>query len=357
MTLLTIHWCYTVPQAEKRMIESLIEIGLFIAKVFVVVFAFSLILGMLVRQKRSNHQGVGQVNIQDLNGYYEKMKRQLLQATGNKKKLQDYQKKNKKMTKAKAKKQLPYLFVLNFKGDINAAGAHNLSHEVSAILNVASKKDRVLVKIESPGGVVQGYGYAASQLYRLRQAGIPLTVAVDKIAASGGYMMAVVSNQIIAAPFAIVGSIGVIGQLPNFNKLLKKSSIEFEQHTAGNFKRTLTMFGENTDDARQKFKQNLQDIHDLFKNHILEYRPQVPIKKVANGDYWFAKQCLSNHLVDEIKTSDEYILEHIDSHRVLALAYVSPKRSKYNELFKGVEDSAGKALEKTMTKALGPNFY
>src|SRR5699024_4687864 len=144
----------------------------------------------------------------------------------------------KKAAKAGHQHVKPRLFVLNFDGDVRATGVRDLREEISAVLQVARKEDEVLLRLESPGGVVNGYGLAASQLTRVRQHGIKLTIAVDKVAASGGYMMACVGDRIVAAPFAIVGSIGVVGQVPNFNRWLKERDVDFEMHTAGNYKRT-----------------------------------------------------------------------------------------------------------------------
>ena len=170
-------------------------------------------------------------------------------------------------------------------------------------------KDEVLVRLESGGGVVHGYGLGASQLNRLKEKQIPLTIAVDKVAASGGYMMACVADKIVAAPFAILGSIGVIAQIPNFNKVLKKHDVEFEQITAGEYKRTLTMFGENTDSGREKFKQDIEQVHHLFREHVLTARPSLNIEKVATGETWFGSDALELGLVDELKTSDDLLLE------------------------------------------------
>ncbi|MDF5637600.1 protease SohB, partial [Vibrio parahaemolyticus] len=184
-------------------------------------------------------------------------------------------------------KREPHLFVLDFNGSIDAKEVASLREEITAILAVAREGDEVLLRLESGGGMVHGYGLASSQLDRIKAAGLPLTISVDKVAASGGYMMACVADKIVSAPFAIVGSIGVIAQIPNFNKLLKKHDIEYEQLTAGEYKRTLTMFGENTDKARDKFKQELEETHVLFKDFIRERRPSLDLDKVATGEHWF----------------------------------------------------------------------
>jgi serine protease SohB len=188
-----------------------------------------------------------------------------------------------------------------------------LREEISAILPVAREADEVLVRLESGGGAVHGYGLAASQLVRLTDAGIRLTVAVDKVAASGGYMMACVADHIIAAPFAIIGSIGVVAQLPNFHRLLKKNDIDFEMHTAGEYKRTLTLFGENTDKAREKFQADIDDVHVMFKDFVSTSRPAVLIEEVSTGEYWFGQRALEKNLVDQLCTSDAFLLQRLES--------------------------------------------
>jgi serine protease SohB len=249
-----------------------------------------------------------------------------------KEELKEKEKKDKKLAKEKAKvdKKLAksgevnesakaHLFVLDFNGSIDAKEVSSLREEISAILSVATKQDEVFLRLESGGGMVHGYGLASSQLDRLRQQGIPLTASVDKVAASGGYMMACVANTIISAPFAILGSIGVIAQVPNFNKLLKKNDVEFEQFTAGEFKRTVTMFGENTEKGKQKFIEELEETHVLFKDFVSEHRPSLDIRKVATGEHWFGTTALSLGLVDTIQTSDDYLQAKAKSHKVVAL--------------------------------------
>ena len=224
-------------------------------------------------------------------------------------------------------KQKKRIYVLNFHGDIRASAVSALREEITAILTVADEDDEVFVRLESGGGVVHGYGLAASQLMRLREKNIHLTVAVDKVAASGGYMMACVGTHIIAAPFSIIGSIGVIAQIPNFNKVLKKHDIEYDQFTAGEFKRTVTMFGENTDEARAKFHEEIEDIHLLFKDFITTNRPNIDIVKVATGESWPGTRALENNLVDELKTSDDYLLENSKTTDIFEISYVAKKIS------------------------------
>ena len=215
------------------------------------------------------------------------------------------------------------VYVINFNGDIRASATENLRQEITAILSIANiEKDEVVVNLESPGGMVHGYGLAASQLARIREHQLPLTICVDKVAASGGYMMACLANNIIAAPFAVIGSIGVVAQLPNFHRLLDKWDIDYEVLTAGEYKRTLTMFGKNTDAGREKFIADLEDTHTLFKDFVTEYRPQLDIEKVATGEHWYGKQALGLGLVDKLMTSDEYLLNLSKTADVFAVRFV-----------------------------------
>jgi serine protease SohB len=212
-----------------------------------------------------------------------------------------------KENKSDNKNDKKNIFVLNFKGDIRASEVESLREEITSILTVAKTTDEVVLVLESSGGTVHGYGLAASQLKRIRDRGIPLTVAVDKVAASGGYMMACVANKIVAAPFAVIGSVGVLAQLPNFHRLMKKHDIDYEQLSAGEYKRTLTLFGENDDKDREKFQQEIEDTHELFKEFIKDNRGAVDIEKIATGEHWYGKRALDLQLVDELITSDDYL--------------------------------------------------
>lgn len=219
-------------------------------------------------------------------------------------------------------KKAQTLYVLEFDGDIQAEEVRSLREEVSALLQIAEKDDEVLLRLKSPGGAVNGYGLAASQLVRIRDKGLHLTVAVDEVAASGGYLMASVAHKIVAAPFAIVGSIGVVAEMPNFHKLLEKYNIDYEQFTAGEYKRTVSIFGENSEAAKEKFRAELNEIHHIFKDFVQQYRPQLEIEQIATGEYWLAVKALELGLVDELKTSDSYILEAMSEKNVYTIQYV-----------------------------------
>ncbi|HEX6995995.1 MAG TPA: protease SohB [Gammaproteobacteria bacterium] len=228
------------------------------------------------------------------------------------------------------------VFVLDFKGDLRASAAQSLRHEVSAVLAVATERDLVFVRLENSGGTVHDHGFAASQLVRIKKQGIPLYVAVDKVAASGGYLMACVADKIIAAPFAIIGSIGVLAQLPNFNRLLESKGVEFEQIAAGRYKRTLTMFGKNTDEGREKLKEELAEVHELFKRLIAEHRPQVDVEAVATGEHWYGAKALELKLIDEIASSDDWLLAAARDREVYKVTY-KRRRNWSERVLGGVE--------------------
>jgi serine protease SohB len=215
----------------------------------------------------------------------------------------------------------PRVFVLDFKGDIRASATASLREEVSTVIDVAEKGDQVLIRLENAGGAVHEHGLAASQLLRLRARGIPMTIAVDKVAASGGYLMACTADRIIAAPYAVIGSIGVLAQLPNFHRLLEEKGIDFEQITAGRYKRTLTLFGENTDEGREKLQQELADVHDLFKRQVSELRPALDLDQVATGEHWYGTRALELNLIDEVGTSDDFLLKAAETADVFLLNY------------------------------------
>ncbi len=307
------------------MIEFFFDYGLFLAKTITTVVAIAavvLIVFILPRKKHGHEKD--SIEIKKLNQKYDAMAMAINTNILVKHELKKYLKQEKEKHK-KEGHQEKRIYVLNFHGDIRASAVSSLREEITAILMVAREDDEVFIRLESGGGVVHGYGLAASQLMRIREKNIHLTVAVDKVAASGGYMMACVGTHIIAAPFAIIGSIGVIAQVPNFNRVLKKHDIEYDQFTAGEFKRTVTMFGENTDEARKKFHEEIEDIHLLFKDFIVQNRPNINITKVATGESWPGTRALENNLVDELKTSDDYLLENSKTADIYEINYIMKK--------------------------------
>jgi len=293
-------------------LEFITEYGLFLAKTATFVIAVMIIVGVLAGlggRVRKNTRG--ELEITHLNEIMDDMGNALHGAMLNPSEQKQLKKQKKKEAKAskKAPSEKKRVFLLDFKGDMKASAATNLREEITAVLSQANDKDEIVVRLESAGGMVHSYGLASSQLDRIKKKGIPLTVCVDKVAASGGYMMACVADKILAAPFSILGSIGVVAQLPNFNRLLKKHDVDVELHTAGEHKRTLTMFGENTDEGREKFVEDLEDTHELFKDFVSQHRDSVDINAIATGDIWLGTRAKELSLVDELMTSDEYIVE------------------------------------------------
>jgi len=315
------------------------EIAVFSLKALIIVLLILfLVVGLIVIISRGKSFHPHKITIKNLNEKYNEIKETLLHEIQSKKLFKKYIKEQKKAEKQQEKQvgQEKHVFVLHFHGDIKASAVTALREEVSAIVSVATPQDEVLVCIESGGGTVNGYGLAAAQLMRIRERNIPLTVSIDKIAASGGYMMACIANKIIAAPYAIVGSIGVIVQLPNFHRYLKDRHIDFEQHMAGDFKRTITIFGENTDAERKKLDKELEEIHALFKKLIVDHRPHIDIKKVATGEHWLAIQALDLQLVDKLQTSDDYMLAKSQTAKLFEIKFET-KKPFGNRFFAGAQ--------------------
>ncbi len=301
------------------MMEFLANYGLFALKTFTLVIAVLLLTAGIFAISRKPRP---KLEIIPLNKQYQKIKLRMQKEILGK---------SEKIKKEKARK--PSVFVIDFNGDIRASQTEQLREEVSAILAIAKPEDEIVVRVESPGGAVNGYGLAASQLHRIRQKGIKLTACIDKMAASGGYLMACVANKVIAAPFAILGSIGVVAQIPNFHRWLKKNDIDVELLTAGEYKRTLTLFGENTEKGRQKFQEDLEQIHATFKEYVLKNREELDIHKVATGEHWLAKDAMDLKLVDELKTSDEYLAEKMADYNLYQIK-VHGKQSFLDKLLK-----------------------
>ncbi|WP_306522491.1 protease SohB [Rheinheimera sp.] len=302
--------------------DFLLEYSMFFLKALTIVFAIGAVLLMAVMAAVKPKIRKGELTFDNLSEEHQALVDELHQGMLDKKAYKKWQKQQQPVDKT----QQHRLFVVDFHGSMDAHEVEALREEVTAVLAMATKEDEVLVRLESGGGVVHGYGLAASQLDRLRQQQIPLTVAVDKVAASGGYMMACIANKIIAAPFAIVGSIGVLAQIPNFHKLLKKNDVDFEMFTAGEYKRTVTVFGENTDKGRAKFQHELEETHLLFKDFVQKHRPVLDINAVATGEHWFAYQAFDLKLVDELKTSDDYLLQQMQQRQVFLVKYQLKKR-------------------------------
>jgi serine protease SohB len=324
-------------------LEFLYELGLFAAQTLLIVVAVGAIVLLIAGAAGQKGKGPdeGYIEVKSINDRFdaytaairdlsETPEASQLRAKHDKKSAKSKVKAEKARLKASAQastdtlnltSERPRTFVLDFEGDVMASQVDALREEISAILPNVQEGDEVLIRLESPGGVVHGYGLAASQLSRIKDAGVTLVVAVDKVAASGGYMMACVGDRILAAPFAILGSIGVVAQLPNFHRLLKKNDVDFEQFTAGEYKRTVTMFGENTDKGRRKFENELEETHGLFKQFVATNRPAVNVDQVATGEVWYGSQALNEGLIDAISTSDSYLQSQTEERDLFEVHY------------------------------------
>ncbi|WGL94280.1 protease SohB [Arsenophonus nasoniae] len=347
--------------------EFLSSYGLFVAKIVTVVIAIILISMVIFSFGLRKQNKKGDLKLIDLSEAYRERQREMQQVKMSDAEYKVWLKTYKKQRKIEEKKQKadakvgqttlkkPCLFVIDFKGSMNALEVNALREEITAILSIADNKDEVLLRLESPGGVVHGYGLAASQLNRLREKGLKLIVSVDKVAASGGYMMACVADHIVAAPFAIIGSIGVVAQVPNFHRLLKKRDIDVELHTAGEYKRTLTLLGENTEQGRKKFVQDLNETHQLFKDFVHQKRPALDINAVATGEHWYGVQAKEKGLIDEIDVSDDIIINQIEAREIIAVTYTPAKRF-VDRLMGSMIENADKLLIRWWQRGQKPLF-
>ena len=332
--------------------DFLSNYGLFLAKSLTVLIVLLIaVAGIVALSSKGRKEPKGHIDVELLNDTFDEMEQTIKSVVLSEAELKKEEKEQKKADKAKAKAEKAgtapadkkRVYVLDFDGDMKASAVGNLREEITAILTMATPADEVVLRLESPGGMVHTYGLAASQLARIRHKEIPLTIAVDAVAASGGYMMACVGNKILAAPFAVIGSIGVLAQLPNFHRLLKKNDIDYELFTAGEHKRTVTMFGENTDKGREKFTEELEDTHELFKSFISEHRPQVNVKEVATGEIWYGRRAIEHNLIDDLQTSDEYLLSLRDSCDLYEVSFAHKKT---------IQERLGLAAEAVMERTI-----
>jgi serine protease SohB len=305
--------------------EALLNYSLFLAKTVTLVAAIAILAGVLVNLSRRTREAEG-LKVTSLNSRLRQAADGLRHALLSKAERKRLVKQRKQEAKAAQGRRRKRIFVLDFRGDIRASATSSLREEVSAVLAVFEPGDEVLVRLENAGGLVHEHGLAASQLARLKERGVPLTIAVDKVAASGGYLMACVADRIIAAPFAVVGSIGVLAQVPNFHRMLEERGVTVEQVKAGRYKRTVSMFGEVTDEDRDKLREELEDIHALFQGMIAKHRPALDLKRVATGEYWYGTRALELGLVDEIGTSDDWLARLLDEADAWKVEWRGPRR-------------------------------
>ncbi|MEM8766536.1 MAG: protease SohB [Pseudomonadota bacterium] len=339
--------------------DYLFDYALFLAQAVTIVAAILIVLTAMASlgTRRQVHGSAGHLEVKKLNDRLLNLKDSLRQAVLPSAQFKKLHKQDAKAEKQSDKEKVKAaktggdeaarsrVFVLRFDGDIQASKVEQLRTEITAVLTLAEESDEVLICLESPGGAVHGYGLAASQLDRIRQHGVPLVVAVDKVAASGGYLMAAVADRILAAPFAVIGSIGVIAQIPNVHRLLKKHDVDVELLTAGKYKRTLTVLGENTDEGRQKFVEELEDVHALFQEYVGERRPSLDMAEVATGEVWYGDRALARHLVDELVTSDEYLARSCEDRDVFEVRWVEHKKP-IERLMAQAEVSLGRLVDR-----------
>lgn len=306
--------------------------------VFATIALTALVVSIIVRRRRP---GRPSLLVRPLNKQIEALGDALRSQLLQKKEWRRFRKRRKA---AKPAASRPNVFVLEFNGDLFATAVRNLREEITAIAAVAGKEDEVVVRLESAGGAVPHYGLAAAQLMRLRDRSIAVTVCIDCIAASGGYMMACVADRIVAAPFAIIGSIGVVAQVPNFHRLLEKHDVDFQEMTAGEFKRTVSIFGEITERGRKKFQEELEDTHVIFKEFVKANRPKLDLEQVATGEHWLARRGLELGLVDQLRTSDEYLVGRAAEANLYQVSFNRPRTLR--ERLGGL---LGAALERSLS--------
>jgi len=318
--------------------EYLIEFILFFAKTLTVIIALVIpivLISAIAARQRQHHKE--HIDVNHVNRRYEAMSNTIDSAHLPKKALKEKVKKQKKQRKSLDKQSASQadekkrIYVLDFEGDLEASQIDKLREEITAVLTLETAPDEIVVCVESKGGIVHGYGLAASQLSRIKDRNIKLTVAVDKVAASGGYLMACVADKIIAAPFAIVGSVGVLAQIPNFHRALEKHNIDYQEFTAGEYKRTVGMFSEPTEKGKAKLLEEIQDVHSLFKDFVKQNRSQLDIDAIATGEHWYGTRALELNLVDELRTSDDYLLEASKEADIFEVKYV--KKEPLSERF------------------------
>ncbi len=346
------------------MVEFAAEYGLFLLKALTIVAAIAVIIGLAASAgSRGQRPDPGHIEVQHVNEHYDDMAQSLHQVMLDPPELKQLLKERKaaeKKLQAGKKKALKLragkppeasgdtrrrIYVLDFDGDIKASAVSRLREEITAVLTVARSSDEVVVKLDSGGGMVHSYGLAASQLDRLREKQVPLTVCIDKVAASGGYMMACIGNKIIGAPFAMIGSVGVVAQIPNFHRVLKKHDVDYELLTAGEYKRTLTIFGENTEKGREKFVEELEQTHALFKQFVAQHRSAVDIDAISTGEVWLGTRALEMRLIDQLGTSDQYLMDQRDSADIFQLKYLA-KKGWQEKLGLAAEGALGRGAER-----------
>lgn len=302
------------------------ELLLFVAKAAIGVVSAGIVVILIARAARSGGESArGRLRVTRLNDRVGELEAIVRLPRLGKKERKAWIKKREAEESGFETSGQPATFVIDFKGDLQASAVEELRETVSAVIAGHREGDEVLLRIESPGGTVHGYGLAASQLARLRAAKLRVVACVDKVAASGGYMMACESDEVVAAPFAIVGSIGVVASVPNLHRLLEKYGVDYEEMTAGEHKRTVSLFGKIEPEGREKFLEQLAEIHTLFREHVLRNRPNAKAELIATGEHWAASQAVELGLVDRIATSDDEVMRRVKEREVYEVSFRRPR--------------------------------
>ncbi|KAA0013528.1 protease SohB [Billgrantia pellis] len=335
--------------------EWLMDLGRFAVQVTILTLLVLAAVALIARARSESGERL-RLRVDELNRQREYRRRRLALAatepSARKRLVKAFRRDDKRLIRTARKspdESRSTVWVLDFRGDIKATGVGRLAEEISAVIAAAGEDDEVMIRLESAGGLVHAYGLGAAQIDRLREAGLPITVCVDKVAASGGYLMACAADRLRAAPFAVLGSIGVVAQLPNVHRLLKRHDIDIELLTAGEYKRTLTVFGENTEEGREKFQSDLEHIHALFKRHVTARRPDLDIEAVATGEVWYGQDAMEKGLIDELGTSEAYLMARMEEARVVRVRLEA--RPSLGERFgktigHGVENGITRLLER-----------
>ncbi|WP_456267246.1 protease SohB [Kushneria sp. AK178] len=340
--------------------EWLSSYALFLAQSVTVVVAIAVVLMLMVRARSQRQGRSARLHVRNRGEYFRRHRETLEDATLGEGARERHIKDRLKARKAEQKRAKKHkqadeghhtLWVLDFDGDLRASRVPAFTEEITSVIAAARPGDEVLVRLQSGGGLVHAYGLASAQLDRLREAGLKLTVSVDRVAASGGYMMACCADHLIAAPFAVIGSIGVVAQVPNLHRLLKKNDVDVEILTAGRHKRTLTVLGENTEEGRQKFLDDLERTHDLFKSWVASRRPRLDIEQVSEGDIWYGQQAIDSGLVDEVNTSEAWLQARSEQWRILEVG-LKPQRSMLERLGKGSESALERGIDRAIDRVV-----
>ena len=168
----------------------------------------------------------------------------------------------------------------------------------------------VVMRINSPGGVVAPTQELHDAVLRLRQAGKPVVASLGAVAASGGYYVAVACDQIYANPGTLTGSIGVIMQLANLEQLMKKVGVDYVVVKAGQFKDVGNVARAMTPDERRVMQALLDDVHGQFIGAVATGRKlaREDVVRFADGRVFSGTQAKELRMVDALGGLEEAVL-------------------------------------------------